>query len=185
MKEADIINAEKTIKAAGVIRKDKTMELWDLYDKERKKTGKTLERGMPIPKGYYHLCVSVWIVNSKGEFLLSQRHPDKKYPLLWECTGGSVLAGEDSLEGALREVKEELGIVLEPKDGKVIYQTRREDIQDFYDAWLFHHDAEIEDLQLQETEVIGAKWVDQKGLLELYNEGKLHPLLDYMLENGR
>ena len=87
-------------------------ELWDLYDSSRKKTGVAVERGQTIPEGSYHLVVSVWIMNSKGEFLLSQRHPDKPYPLYWECTGGSVLAGESSLEGPVREVREELGQVL-------------------------------------------------------------------------
>ena len=74
------------------------MEFWDLYNDKREKTGRIHERGKALPEGYYHLCVSVWLVNRKGEFLLSQRHPDKEYPLCWECTGGSVLAGESSFK---------------------------------------------------------------------------------------
>ena len=158
------------------------MELWDLYNDKKEKIGITHQRGMPIPKGYYHLCVSIWIINQQGEFLLSQRHPDKDYPLYWECTGGSVLSGESSLDGALREVKEELGILLDARNGKLVYQTRRDDLQDFYDVWVFPYDIEIKDLCLQKTEVIEAKWVDRKGLLELYNSGKLHPLLNYINE---
>lgn len=57
-------------------------ELWDLYDSSRKKTGVAVERGQTIPEGSYHLVVSVWIMNSKGEFLLSQRHPDKPSPIV-------------------------------------------------------------------------------------------------------
>ena len=110
------------------------MEFWDLYNDKREKTGRIHERGKALPEGYYHLCVSVWLVNRKGEFLLSQRHPDKEYPLCWECTGGSVLAGESSLDGALREVKEELGITLAPEKGKILFQTRRDQSQDYYDA---------------------------------------------------
>ena len=88
-------------------------EIWNLYDKDGKKTEKTMLRDMPIPEGCYHLSVSAWILNSNGQYLLSQRHPDKQDPLRWECTGGCVLAGEDSLQGVLREVNEELGILLE------------------------------------------------------------------------
>ena len=157
-------------------------ELWDLYNGERKKTGATLLRGTPIPNGQYHLVVSVWIVNSKGQYLLSQRHPDKPYPYFWECTGGSVLAGEDSLKGALREVKEELGISLEVSQGKLIYQTRREASQDFYDVWLFHADIDIEKITLQETEVVAVQWVNRDNLLDMYRKGKLHPLIDYIHE---
>lgn len=155
-------------------------ELWDLYNDKREKTGVTHQRGTPIPKGCYHLCVSVWLTNRQEEFLLSQRHPAKEYPLYWECTGGSVLAGENSIEGALREVKEELGIVLNEKDGKLIYQVRRDNTQDFYDVWLFPCDMEIKDLCLQQSEVVAAKWADKRTLLELYHNGKLHPLLNYI-----
>ena len=116
------------------------MEKWDLYNAKREKSGITVCRGEIIPKGLYHLSVSVWIVNQQGQYLLSQRHPKKQYPLYWECTGGSVLSGETSLQGAIREVKEELGILLTPGSEKLIYQTRRENVQDFYDVWLFHKD---------------------------------------------
>lgn len=34
---------------------------------------------------------------------------------MWECVGGSVIKGEDSLQGALREAKEEVGVDLLPK----------------------------------------------------------------------
>lgn len=156
-------------------------ELWDLYNGERKKTG-TILRGKPIPKGQYHLVVSAWIVNSKGQYLLSQRHPNKPYPCFWECTGGSVLAGEDSLNGALREVKEELGLSLGAEQGKLIYQTRREKTQDFYDVWLFHVDADISNMTLQESEVVGVQWVNRDCLLGMYRSGKLHPLIDYIHE---
>ena len=53
------------------------MEQWDLYTAAREKTGAVIARGQAIPQGFYHLSVSVWIVNTAGQFLLSQRHPDK------------------------------------------------------------------------------------------------------------
>ncbi len=155
-------------------------ELWDLYNEKREKTGCTLLKGALIPKGEYHLVISAWIVNSEGQYLLSQRHPNKIYPYFWECTGGSVLASEDSLHGALREVKEELGIELDAKSGKLIYQTRREQSQDFYDVWLFHADIDIATISLQQTEVIKVKWVNREELFTLFRNGKLHPLLDYI-----
>ena len=155
-------------------------EVWDLYDENREKTGALLQRNMPIPKGCYHLAVSAWIMNSKGQYLLSQRHPDKQYPLYWECTGGSVLAGESSLAGAIREVKEELGITLDPTRAKLIYQTRRDSTQDFYDVWLFHEDIDLAAIRLQQSEVVNVKWVDWGALLYMFRTGKLHPFIDYI-----
>lgn len=155
-------------------------ELWDLYDEKRQKTDLIIERGQSIPQGLYHLVISAWIENRQGECLLSQRHPDKTYPYFWECTGGSVLTGESSLEGAIREVKEELGITLNPDDARIIYQARREETQDFYDVWLFGADVSIAELTLQPTEVINAQWVDKNTLISMYENKELHPLIDYI-----
>ena len=152
-------------------------EVWDLYDSKRNKTGDTVERGKTIPEGFYHLVVSVWIINNRGEFLLSQRHPDKSYPLRWECTGGAVLSGEDSLDGALREVNEELGIILNPKDGRRIFRICREQTRDLYDVWVFYIDVDISDITLQETEVVDVKWVTDEELIKMERKGELHPLL--------
>ena len=154
------------------------MEQWDLYTAAREKTGATIARGQTIPQGFYHLSVSVWIVNKAGQFLLSQRHPDKTFPLRWECTGGCALAGENSLQAAVREVREELGLVLDPQKGRCIRQQRREAEHDLYDVWLFRRDVPLERLTLQPSEVVGARWVSFPELLGLWRAGRLHPYLD-------
>lgn len=156
------------------------LELWDLYNAHREKIGVSLPRGAPIPLGCYHLVVSIWIRNLKGQYLISQRHPCKPYPLFWECTGGSALTGEDSLQAAIREVKEELGFVLDKSGGSLIYQERRENTQDFYDVWMFKCDFDIDRCILQEGEVISVQWASKKQILELQDSGKLHPLLSYV-----
>ena len=43
------------------------MELWDVYDINRNKTGKTAVRGEGLPEGGYHLVVHVCIIGSDGE----------------------------------------------------------------------------------------------------------------------
>lgn len=159
-------------------------ERWDLYDEKRNKTGLTLLRGEPVPTGYFHLVVSAWIINNQGQYLLSQRHPDKEFPYFWECTGGSVLNGESSLTGAIREVKEELGIELNPDSARLLYRTRRDKTQDFYDVWLFHRDMPISQLRLQSTEVINARWVDRETLISMYEKKELHPYIDYIDQSG-
>ena len=105
---------------------------------------------------------------------------EKAIPSYWECTGGSVLSGETSLQGAIREVKEELGILLTPGSEKLIYQSRRENVQDFYDVWLFHKDIKIEEMRLQETEVVDVQWVNPDKLFEMFRLKHLHPLITYV-----
>ena len=71
------------------------MELWDLYNERRELIGRDHIRGEEVPRGYYHLVVHIWIRNKKGEYLISQRSADRPtFPLMWECTGGSVVKGE-------------------------------------------------------------------------------------------
>lgn len=62
------------------------MELWDLYKKDRKKTDLLHTRGNKIPDNYYHIVVEIWTIINNKEILLTQRHPDKPFGLLWECT---------------------------------------------------------------------------------------------------
>ena len=97
-------------------------EIWDLYDENRELLGKDHVRGEQLPIDGYHLVVHVWIRNSKGEYLISQRSANRPtFPLMWECVGGSVVKGEDSLQGAIREVKEEVGVDLNPESGQVLF----------------------------------------------------------------
>ena len=86
-------------------------EMWDIYDINKNKIGKQVQRNSyQFKKGEYHIVVTAIIMNSKNEILISKRAAYKKFGLMWECNGGSILAGETSLEGVLREIKEELGI---------------------------------------------------------------------------
>ena len=101
-----------------------------------------------MPEGDYHLSVHVWIQNSRGEFLNTKRSPNKGYPNMWESTGGSALAGDDSLTAALREVKEETGLLLKPERGHILHQYAGEDCHT--DVWLFETDFSLEDVTLQE-----------------------------------
>ena len=164
------------------------MEYWDLYTKDRQKLNKIHLRGDEIPLGEYHIVVNIWIINDKNQILLTQRHADKTFPLTWECTGGSIIAGEDSFTGALREVEEEIGIKLKKENGKLIDTiTRKDDIKDIY---LFSENVDIKEAKLQENEVIGIKWVtinEFKNMVErneiaepiLYDMEKLKKIIEW------
>ena len=78
-------------------------EYWDIFDMDRRSTGRQHLRGTPMADGDYHLVVNIWVVNSAGQVLLTQRHPDIPFGLKWACTGGSAITGEDTLTAALRE----------------------------------------------------------------------------------
>ena len=106
----------------------------------------------------------------------------KVYYISQTTAGGKIQQAQDSLNGAVREVREELGVILNPVKAEMIYQTRREDVQDFYDVWLFHADIDISEIKMQETEVISIRWVNRDGLIDMLHSGKLHPMIDYIEE---
>lgn len=89
------------------------MEIWDLYDRDGKKTGETWERSYGsfrrIPDGKNHMVVDILIKHVDGTYLLAKRHPDKDvYPGYWEASaGGSAVSSEEQLEAAKREMFEE------------------------------------------------------------------------------
>ncbi len=159
-------------------------ELWDIYDENRKKTGKTVERGgRPLEEGEYHIVVTAIILNSKNEILISKRAENKKYGLMWECAGGSILAGETSLEGILREVKEELGIKFDKKDAIFLKEVKRnKKLPDFKDLWLFKKDIKDEEIAFADGEVIDCKWVSIEEFLEIINKNEMVPTIDWGLE---
>ncbi len=155
------------------------MELWDLYTENRIKTGETHIRGNPLPKNRYHLVVHVWIKDSKGRYLISQRSKTRKvYPLKFESTAGAVLKGENSLQAAIRETKEELGIDLNPSMGKMIFSEVRKELDgivfnDIKDVWLFNYDGEADLKNATTHEVASAKWMTIDEIYELYDSGEM------------
>jgi 8-oxo-dGTP diphosphatase len=144
-------------------------EYWDVLDAHRRPTGRIHRRGVAMAPGDFHLVILAWIIHPEGRILLTRRHPCKPWPLLWECTGGSVIAGEDSLAGALREVEEETGLRLLPGEGRIVLRRMGEDTH--YDYWLFVQDVDIGSSRLQEGEVVDIKWVDRAEFLDIARKG--------------
>lgn len=133
-------------------------ELWELRDGDKRPTGKTIYRGEPVPEGYWHIVVDVWTLTADGRLLLTRRHPDKHWPLLWEGTGGSVLAGEDSFQGVLRELREETGLVAEPERVQLLSSERMD--RYFLDNYLYLCPEKEPKLTLQPEEVVDACFVE-------------------------
>lgn len=158
----------------------KNMEKWDLYTRNREKTGREHVRGEKIPEGFYHLVVHIWIRNCKGEYLISQRSANRPTsPLMWECVGGSVLIGESSIDGALREVKEEVGLDLEPETGKILFTKIRSTFNDIVDVWLFEYDGDLHLDDATTDEVSDCRWMTVPEIRKLYEDNRLVKTLDY------
>ena len=148
-------------------------ERWDVLDEHRQPKGYTHPRGVPLPTGDYHLVVLVLILNEKGELLITRRAPTKGYPNMWEVTGGSALAGDDSLQAALREAREETGIALDPACGCVVATEQWSD--SFCDIWLFRQNFDVSAVILQEGETTAAMAAPIEQILQMERAGEFVP----------
>ena len=161
-------------------------EYWDIYDENRVFQGRTIKRGEAFRDGEYYVCCDVWIVNSKGEMLVTLRHPDKKAGGLWEFVGGGVLAGETTREAAVREVEEEIGISLLPNELSLLHVYKNRNY--FMDVYLVRKDVDIHSLVLAPEETVDAKWVskeDFRRMIEnkevVYSVSQRYNLLEKLL----
>ena len=159
-------------------------EYWDIYDKNRKKTGKIVERGVyEFKPGEYHIVVTGIILNSKNEILITKRAEHKKFGLMWECNGGSVLAGETSLQGVIRELKEEVGLEFKKREAIFLKEVKGgKKYPDFKDLWLFRRDVKKEEITFPDGEAIDYKWVTIDEFMKMYNNKEIVPTVDFGVE---
>ena len=159
-------------------------EYWDIYDENRKKTGKIVERGVyEFKPGEYHIVVTGIILNSKNEILITKRAEHKKFGLMWECNGGSVLARETSLQGVIRELKEEVGVEFKKREAIFLKEVKGgKKYPDFKDLWLFRRDVKKEEITFPDGEAIDYKWVTIDEFMKMYNNKEIVPTVDFGVE---
>ena len=166
------------------------IELWDILDESGNTTGRLHERGKPMCEGEYHRTVYVLIENDNGEYLISQRSPNKHpFPGIWEFTGGNAIAGDDSLTTVLKETNEELGISLEPQSGRMIkHQIRKCPCNHcLADVWLFQQNIDISTVTLAPDGTCGAMWASRDEINRMIDEGtfatwEIFTYIDELLE---
>ena len=101
------------------------MEILDLYDRDLKPTGQTIERGKRVPPGLMIPIVAVYVYNDQGQYLIQKVSPNKGN--FYSTTAGHVQSGErDFAQAMLREMKEEIGLSATKSELKLV-KIRRYD----------------------------------------------------------
>ena len=153
------------------------MELWDIYDKDKKPTGRTMKRNdWCLKEGEYHLSVLGVIQRPDGKYLITKRAADKAWaPGWWEVSGGAAIAGETSEEAVKREILEETGLDVTNAEGGFLFSYHRENPGEgdnyFVDVYKYHMDFTEEDIKLQTEETNAFQIADAVRLSEYDKQG--------------
>jgi 8-oxo-dGTP pyrophosphatase MutT (NUDIX family) len=133
------------------------LEYNDIYDENRRPTGRLHRRGSRWRKGEFGLVVCVWVYDGKGNLLLTRRAPQKSFAGTWENSGGAAKAGETSRQAIARELFEETGIRAEEEEFELLESGR--DGNTFYDYYCIKRSPALSEIVLLPGETDDVKWV--------------------------
>lgn len=151
-------------------------EYFDLLDENGNKIGKTKLRNEVHKDGDWHKAVHIWIINNKGDILLQRRcaTKDSNPNMLDISSAGHLTAGDDSLTGAIRELKEELNLDVNKEELQFIKTLKRSSKyistfinNEFDDLYILRTDKTINDMEFQEDEISEIFFVPYKKFKEM------------------
>ncbi len=144
-------------------------ELIDVLDENGIKTGRVLPRSEIHKKGLWHKIVVIAIINSNNEILMQQRSYKKiRESGMWDISvAGHVSAGENTLDAAVREIEEEIGIKVTNKELEYIFSYNENQIvsidyidKQIHECFILKKDnLKVENINIQESEVEQIKFV--------------------------
>ena len=166
-------------------------EYFDVLNEKGNYTGRIETREKCHKDGLWHKAVHVWIVNDNNEILLQYRCAEKSlYPNLWDCSfAGHIGVGESSIEGLIREGKEELGIEVDLEKLEFVMTITVENVvyekiisNEFDDVYILRQNIDINEIKFQKEEVSDAKYVSLEKFFEFIEKGDIVPhKIEYMV----
>jgi mutator protein MutT len=124
----------------------------------------------------YHKTMRIAVIiirNSRGDFYVHQRKADKKtFPNLFGLgAGGKIEDGEEPLEGAKRELREETGL---KTDVRPLFNFVYRSTETEYPIFV-HETITDEELEIDDSEWQWSGWMKEFEVDGLLSENKLCP----------
>lgn len=145
------------------------MEKFDVLDSNGNKTGNVKPRDEVHKDGDWHKAVHIWIINNQGELILQKRSKEKvTNPNMWTTsTSGHLSAGDTPIIGAIRELREEIGLQINEEDLEYLFTVKEQTVHnngmlinnEIIDVFLISQNVDINTLKLQLEEVSEVKYI--------------------------
>lgn len=142
-------------------------ELIDVLDENGNKTGEILTKKQIHERGLCHKIIVVAIIDGNGDILMQKRAKNKDVNAeKWDVSvAGHVSSGQTSIEAAIRETFEELGIKIHKEELKYILMYKNNEIinenyidNQIYDCYIVNREVQLKDIKIQESEVETVKF---------------------------
>ena len=151
------------------------MEYIGIFDENNNPTDEIKEKTQAHEDGNFHRTAHIWIMNDKKELLLQKRSATKKsHPNCWDISGaGHIIAGESVIDGAIRELKEKLGIKANENELKfiaIVKSTKNPKNMEFQYVYLLKCNKQVEEYIFEDNEVSEVKYVHFKELEKMVEE---------------
>lgn len=151
------------------------MEYIDVLDENGKKLNIVRNLRLIYELANWHRSVHVWVLNSKNELLIQKRALTKEtFPGLWAISiAGHVRSGEESLDAAIREIKEEISLDIDTNKLKYLFSIKRSqpykdrtlNVHD--DIYILNVDLDVSTLAIQKEELSELKFINYKEYEQL------------------
>jgi len=174
-------------------------EYIDVISPDGNLTGVSKSRNEIHQEGIWHRSVHIWVLNDKEELLIQRRALEKEsHPGLWDVScAGHIESGDSSRQAAVRELKEELGLTIQPEELERIFTIESHFIlnngtykdNELVDVYLLRKNINVQALQLQPEEVESVKMISVESFRKsvLSNDSSFVPhskiyqnLFDYL-----
>ena len=126
-----------------------------VVDKNNEPTGEIKQRLQIHSDGDWHRITAIYIVNRDGHILCHRRaDTSERSPGQWQpYVGGHILHNEIPVQGAVRELHEELGLNVRPQELKAGPMRKSEKISAWTYTFVYRFTGRMEDLHFLDQEV--------------------------------
>jgi len=156
-------------------------ELFDIFDENNQPLGFTKPRKeVHASVQYWHRATQIWITNPRKEILCQLRSAFQDVnPNKWmSFFGGHLKSGQDYLVSAVQEIKEEIGLDIEPNQLIPLGVKKNEEHKHFSQVYILQWDSEVGSLRLDKNEIESIKWLSVDELQKEIDQGKYCNTID-------